>query len=97
VVQKFRSFDVNGDGVIEKHELSKVLKAMNPRLWTDMKIDQLWQTLDTNQDGSIEYGEFEAYVIPRVAGQGSRPSSHRGEKTGASKPNSARAPGGIPQ
>jgi len=97
VVHKFRTFDVNGDGVIEKHELAKVLKAMNPRLWTDMKIDHLWQTLDVNQDGSIEYGEFEAYVIPRVTGQGSRPSSHRGQKTGASRPNSARESGGAPQ
>jgi len=57
-VEVFRRFDLDGDGVISKNELGRVLKALDSKQWNDENIDVLLSAADTNKDGMLQYEEF---------------------------------------
>lgn len=50
----FRRFDLNGDGVITKGEMRKVMKE-----WSDEKATEVLSQVDTDGDGTISFEEFQ--------------------------------------
>jgi calmodulin len=60
----FREFDKDGDGMISLDELRAVLREHDIP-WED--AEDLVQKLDKNNDGNIDYYEFEAYLTERQA------------------------------
>eukprot|EP01126_Amoeba_proteus_P046910 TRINITY_DN5324_c0_g1_i2.p1 TRINITY_DN5324_c0_g1~~TRINITY_DN5324_c0_g1_i2.p1 ORF type:complete len:162 (-),score=33.30 TRINITY_DN5324_c0_g1_i2:54-494(-) len=53
----FLVFDINGDGVLTKEEISSVMSNLEPSL-TKEGIENLFQHVDLNADGKIDYLEF---------------------------------------
>ena len=60
ITQMFRALDKDGNGVLSPDEVTSLWS-----IFTDVvdmpgleEIEDLMQTLDTNKDGKIEYGEF---------------------------------------
>lgn len=62
VLGQFRKFDKNGDGVITKAELRRVLQALNPKVWTDKNVTQLLCHIDRDGDGLIQFEEFVSWL-----------------------------------
>lgn len=67
-VEAFRRFDTNGDGVIDKEELGRVFKAMDPDRWDDARVSRLLALADQNGDGAINYEEFVAWLMDKDKG-----------------------------
>jgi len=63
IVSTFKRFDSNQDGVIDRVELTKVLKALSPDKFDESSITMLMNAADTNKDGKIQYAEFIAWVM----------------------------------
>lgn len=63
VMDQFRKFDQNGDGVIDRQELARVLKHLDAKAWTDVAIGQIMSVADTNQDGRIQFEEFLQWIF----------------------------------
>lgn len=63
VMDQFRKFDLNSDGVIDRSELSKVLRHLDSQLWTDEHISELLEAVDTTKDGLIQLDEFVQWVF----------------------------------
>mmetsp|Transcript_113065 Transcript_113065/g.314687 ORF Transcript_113065/g.314687 Transcript_113065/m.314687 type:complete len:508 (+) Transcript_113065:75-1598(+) len=55
IVEKFRKWDVNGDGVISPQELQTVLRNLGME---DEIIISTFSAMDANEDGKIDYREF---------------------------------------
>jgi Ca2+-binding EF-hand superfamily protein len=51
----FRSFDVNGDGVVSTAEAKEAMTSMN---FSEAEIEMLVDTYDLNRDGKLQYEEF---------------------------------------
>merc|ERR1711939_1065267 len=62
-ISKFHQFDKDRNGSIEPSELRDILKGCDPDLWTDARIQNLMDTLDTNGDGSLQLKEFMDWVL----------------------------------
>merc|ERR1719159_1746637 len=62
IVQTFKKFDQNGDGMISREELKRILGAISGNEFSDSAVDDLLQASDTNKDGFISYEEFVAWV-----------------------------------
>eukprot|EP00928_Gymnodinium_smaydae_P096473 TRINITY_DN8533_c0_g2_i5.p1 TRINITY_DN8533_c0_g2~~TRINITY_DN8533_c0_g2_i5.p1 ORF type:complete len:670 (+),score=154.93 TRINITY_DN8533_c0_g2_i5:55-2010(+) len=62
LLETFRRFDSNGDGVITRPELARILQAIDPDGWNDDALDTLLDAIDTNQDGKLQYKEFIAWI-----------------------------------
>mmetsp|Transcript_85453 Transcript_85453/g.160965 ORF Transcript_85453/g.160965 Transcript_85453/m.160965 type:complete len:554 (+) Transcript_85453:87-1748(+) len=60
--EAFKRFDRNGDGMISAAELKMVLQHVDPGTWTDSKVQRLYQAVDANADGAIEYKELLNWV-----------------------------------
>mmetsp|Transcript_5374 Transcript_5374/g.16609 ORF Transcript_5374/g.16609 Transcript_5374/m.16609 type:complete len:945 (+) Transcript_5374:136-2970(+) len=58
IMDQFHKFDQNGDGVIDRKELSIVLKHLDAGVWTDDNIDRVLHVADKNGDGRIQFDEF---------------------------------------
>eukprot|EP00927_Polykrikos_kofoidii_P024855 TRINITY_DN22485_c0_g2_i1.p1 TRINITY_DN22485_c0_g2~~TRINITY_DN22485_c0_g2_i1.p1 ORF type:complete len:702 (+),score=133.79 TRINITY_DN22485_c0_g2_i1:75-2108(+) len=69
LIETFRRFDDNGDGVISREELARVFQAVDPVHWSDARIERLMEEADTNGDGLIKYEEFCAWLITSSEGQ----------------------------
>jgi len=54
----FKRFDLNGDGTISRAELWSVLTSIDADMWTDARIDQLFQSFDASKDSLIQFDEF---------------------------------------
>lgn len=54
----FDDTDFNGDGVIDRNELAKMLQALDPTTWDDPAVDQLIVALDKDKDSEINFSEF---------------------------------------
>eukprot|EP00931_Biecheleriopsis_adriatica_P102078 TRINITY_DN77101_c0_g1_i1.p1 TRINITY_DN77101_c0_g1~~TRINITY_DN77101_c0_g1_i1.p1 ORF type:complete len:647 (-),score=156.53 TRINITY_DN77101_c0_g1_i1:155-2095(-) len=63
VIGLFKVFDRNGDGVIDRQELGRVLDALDPISWDDERLDQMLREADTNLDGKIQYDEFTRWLF----------------------------------
>jgi len=60
---QFRLLDENGDGHIDKEELLAVMRAVDPKAWTDARVDRLASVVDVNGDGRIQIDEFVNWVF----------------------------------
>merc|ERR1719473_2591372 len=54
----FREFDRDGNGGIDKSELANVLQKLDKKEWTNARITKLFNAMDDNSDGQINYDEF---------------------------------------
>lgn len=68
IVDTFRRFDQNGDGLISKEELRRVLCALDRSEFTEGTVDMVLGAADTNQDGKIQYEEFVSWVLQEAGG-----------------------------
>ena len=50
-------FDANGDGLINRSELSQVMANLGEKL-TDEEVDDMIREADINGDGQVTYEEF---------------------------------------
>jgi len=68
VWQAFKKFDLDGNGTIDRNELSKVLgdpsvaSAMHLSKADQQRLEVLFQHVDSNNDGLIDFDEFFAMV-----------------------------------
>jgi len=63
VIDQFARFDLNGDGVVDRAELARVLKHLDAKVWTDENVSQIMFVADTNKDGRIQFEEFIEWVF----------------------------------
>jgi Ca2+-binding EF-hand superfamily protein len=54
----FEEFDVNGDGDINKGEFIDALRKLRITDLSQMQVDALWNSLDSDHSGAIDYREF---------------------------------------
>jgi calmodulin len=53
----FRSFDLNGNGTIEREELDEVFRSMGQSL-SPQEINRIIQMADKDSNGALNYEEF---------------------------------------
>lgn len=56
-----RVFDADGNGVIDRSELRKVMSSLNENL-TEEELDAMIKEADANGDGQISFDEFKAMM-----------------------------------
>eukprot|EP01043_Picozoa_sp_COSAG02_P000571 COSAG02_NODE_10_length_59045_cov_19.973365_20_plen_1091_part_00 len=57
LMDTFRDFDTNGDGVLSAREVQRGLQARGIEL-LEHEVDQLMQVIDTDCDDTLDYSEF---------------------------------------
>lgn len=62
VAGKFKRYDIDGNGEIDRGELKAVFKKLDPKRWTDRKIEQLLTSIDRSGDDAIQLEEFVAWL-----------------------------------
>jgi len=62
VLEQFRRFDKNGDGIITKAELRRVMQELDAKVWTEKHLSQLVRAVDKNGDGKIQFEEFVSWL-----------------------------------
>eukprot|EP00933_Yihiella_yeosuensis_P053650 TRINITY_DN51916_c0_g1_i1.p1 TRINITY_DN51916_c0_g1~~TRINITY_DN51916_c0_g1_i1.p1 ORF type:complete len:521 (-),score=98.42 TRINITY_DN51916_c0_g1_i1:65-1627(-) len=62
IAKAFSYLDVNGDGAIDRDELSYILGSLDPGLFTNRNINRLLKEADSDCDGMIQYCEFASWV-----------------------------------
>ena len=73
--QAWRTFDVNGDGRIDRRELKGALRRFTGKEVSDLEAQRVFSRIDSNHDGRVEWREFLAAIAawshpvphPRVA------------------------------
>ncbi|CAK9074259.1 unnamed protein product [Durusdinium trenchii] len=58
IIEIFKKFDTNSDGVISKEELTQLLNALGPEMFTKDSLETLLSAMDSNNDGKVQYAEF---------------------------------------
>jgi len=66
VQMAFKKFDTNGDGSIDKSELTSALTSSGMN-FTAQEIDAIFKAADVNHDGDIDYEEFIALMCPSAS------------------------------
>merc|ERR1719309_266136 len=66
VQNAFRQFDRNGDGAIDKAELTSALKSTGGN-FTQQEIDTIFSAADSDGNGEIDYEEFIALMCPSAS------------------------------
>lgn len=64
LTEVYRSWDDDGDGVVDKHEFRNVLEACGIAL-DDEDMDLLFWRYDTNGSGKLDFGEYTREVFDR--------------------------------
>ncbi|RCH96684.1 hypothetical protein CU098_002856, partial [Rhizopus stolonifer] len=59
--EAFKVFDADGNGVIDREELHKVMSSLNETL-TEEELDAMIKEADSNGDGKISFEEFKAMM-----------------------------------
>eukprot|EP00927_Polykrikos_kofoidii_P039339 TRINITY_DN33745_c0_g1_i1.p1 TRINITY_DN33745_c0_g1~~TRINITY_DN33745_c0_g1_i1.p1 ORF type:complete len:980 (+),score=208.29 TRINITY_DN33745_c0_g1_i1:118-3057(+) len=62
IVAKFKQWDVDGDGKIAREELASMMRSLNANL-TDEELDVVFQQVDSDNSGTIDYSEFVKWVL----------------------------------
>lgn len=63
IVDTFKKFDQNGDGLISRDELTMVFKSLSGNKFDKKDVDALMSAADLNKDGKIQYKEFVTWVM----------------------------------
>ena len=66
--EHFSSFDTNGDGSIDHHELGNILRLAGESV-NESDLPALVAELDTDKNGTICFSEFAAYIHSLRAGE----------------------------
>ena len=67
VQNAFKQFDKNGDGAIDKSELTSALSSTGGN-FTKQEIDTIFMAADVDGNGEIDYEEFIALMCPSASG-----------------------------
>uniref|UniRef100_A0A7S4IS33 EF-hand domain-containing protein n=1 Tax=Vannella robusta TaxID=1487602 RepID=A0A7S4IS33_9EUKA len=59
----FNKFDLDGNGSIDRKELSQVFQKMSGRQPTEEELDQMFDEADENKDGEISFDEFKLMMV----------------------------------
>mmetsp|Transcript_67076 Transcript_67076/g.119361 ORF Transcript_67076/g.119361 Transcript_67076/m.119361 type:complete len:280 (+) Transcript_67076:72-911(+) len=62
-LEKFQSWDANGDSLISKEELLAVFESISPDFFTMENINTMASAADVDKDGSINYKEFMLWIF----------------------------------
>ena len=54
LIELFRQLDRNGNGVIEREELRRVLEALDEVTWTEQRLDAILREADATRAGTIQ-------------------------------------------
>ena len=65
----FKTFDENGDGIIQFDEFKKAMKATGIK-FSDKVIGELFKRFDANESGSVSYLEFMSAIYGGDNAQG---------------------------
>ena len=60
--QRFKLFDKDGNGLIDREELRDVMQQLGEKL-SEEDIEEMIQDADKNGDGLIDYQEFVKYMM----------------------------------
>lgn len=63
VIEAFKRYDTDGNGVMSFAELHKLMSDLNPGRWTEAESDRLLLQLDKNRNGNIDINEFIAFIF----------------------------------
>jgi len=66
VQNAFRKFDRNGDGAIDRSELTSALTSSGQQ-YTQQEVNALFNAADVNKDGTIDFEEFVALMCPSAS------------------------------
>jgi hypothetical protein len=58
VLAAFQRLDRRADGSISRELLKKEMQTLDSAFWTDRRISRLFNALDRNRDGHLQYREF---------------------------------------
>jgi len=61
IQDRFRAFDISGDGTLSKEELKDAFASMG-KVMTDADLDELMLVFDEDKSHTIDADEFEALV-----------------------------------
>jgi segregation and condensation protein B len=83
----FDEMDENGDGVVGKEELAKLLQVLGEELVTDEFVEEVMKAADEDEDGKLQFDEF-VKAITAAEEEGEKPE---GEEDGEKKPEGEEA------
>ena len=66
VQEAFKRFDLNGDGSIDREELTQALGGSG-QSFTQQEINAIFNAADVNKDGTVDYEEFICLMCPSAA------------------------------
>jgi len=69
IIGVFEYYDESGDGQIQRGELLKVFKDLGPQSWSNKRLNNLFDAVDLDESGSIDYREFLKWALSETAGQ----------------------------
>ena len=58
IVNVFKDFDKNGNGVIDSHEFEDLIQALGFTDVSKQDIETLFKDIDLNSDSTISFAEF---------------------------------------
>lgn len=64
--EDFQQFDADHNGQLDREELKALFNYLDPDCWTDEQLDRLFDAVDQNSNGQIEFNEFLNWVDPSL-------------------------------
>ena len=58
LIQAFKIFDADNSGIISREEFTKILTKFGYSQFTPKEIDDIFDMIDSDEDGNINYAEF---------------------------------------
>jgi len=59
----FEFFDLDGSGTIQTHEIKEILGRVNAELAVDGAVKKIFERIDVNKDGIIDFDEFCTFML----------------------------------